>query len=189
MELLCEPDAVPPPGAEVLISYGDKPNEELLFIYGFVEKNNPHDALVLQPPWMLKEAAAADAAAAAATTAGGKKQRKTPKVEEKVTTEAERVEAELEAEVRGARVTLRRLRGLPNQVILPATPPAGGVNALPKDVVSTLEVWGLTPQALEAELHAELGAKLGDATAEDTEATAESRVWAVALHVVTQAAA
>jgi hypothetical protein len=25
--------------------------EELLFVYGFVEKNNPHDALVLQAPW------------------------------------------------------------------------------------------------------------------------------------------
>jgi hypothetical protein len=25
--------------------------EELLFMYGFVEKNNPHDALVLQAPW------------------------------------------------------------------------------------------------------------------------------------------
>jgi hypothetical protein len=76
-------------------------------------------------------------------------------------TQAEAVEAELEAEVRGARMTLRRVRGLPNQVILPATPPAGGITALPKDVVSTLEVWGLSPQALEAELHAELGGTLG----------------------------
>ena len=76
-------------------------------------------------------------------------------------TQAEAVEAELEAEVRGARMTLRRVRGLPNQVILPATPPAGGITALPNDVVSTLEVWGLSPQALEAELHAELGGTLG----------------------------
>lgn len=56
MELLCEPGAVPAPGTEVLISYGEKPNEELLFTYGFVEKNNPHDALVLQPPWQGKYA-------------------------------------------------------------------------------------------------------------------------------------
>ena len=32
------------------ISYGDKPNEELLFVHGFAERDNPHDKLVLRAP-------------------------------------------------------------------------------------------------------------------------------------------
>ena len=36
VQLLCEPRYVPAPGSEVFISYGEKSNEELLFLYGFV---------------------------------------------------------------------------------------------------------------------------------------------------------
>ena len=38
IELLCEPGNVPEPGREILISYGDKSNEELLFVHGFAER-------------------------------------------------------------------------------------------------------------------------------------------------------
>jgi len=34
----------------VAINYGDKSNEELLFLYGFVEENNPHDVLMVPCP-------------------------------------------------------------------------------------------------------------------------------------------
>ncbi|KAI8614635.1 hypothetical protein BC830DRAFT_1126519 [Chytriomyces sp. MP71] len=39
-----------PPNRELHISYGDKPNAELLFIHGFTLANNPHDSIVFQAP-------------------------------------------------------------------------------------------------------------------------------------------
>ena len=47
--MLGEFGSLPAPGEEVVISYGDKTNEELLFVHGFADRDNPHDALVLQP--------------------------------------------------------------------------------------------------------------------------------------------
>ena len=140
--------SVPGPGEEVLISYGDKPNEELLFVHGFAERENPHDALVLHPHWM-KHADDDDDGGGG----GGGPGKKT--FDE--TTAEGRAAAELDAEVRGARLTLSRVRGIPLQVILPQHPPPGGLKDLPTDVVRTLEVWGFTPEALEAELHASFG--------------------------------
>ena len=51
--MLGEFGSLPAPGEEVVISYGDKTNEELLFVHGFADRDNPHDALVLQPPWAV----------------------------------------------------------------------------------------------------------------------------------------
>ncbi|ACO60669.1 predicted protein [Micromonas commoda] len=92
VELLGEFGSLPAPGEEVVISYGDKTNEELLFVHGFADRDNPHDALVLQPPWA---------------------------------------------------------------VVLPAVPPARGLAGLDETTVDTLTLWGLSPKALEYELHAE----------------------------------
>ncbi|GAQ87222.1 hypothetical protein KFL_003390120 [Klebsormidium nitens] len=39
-----------PPATQVCISYGDKSNEELLFLYGFALPANPHDRLLLHAP-------------------------------------------------------------------------------------------------------------------------------------------
>ena len=172
VELVCEAQWMPAPGAEVLISYGEKANEELLFIHGFVERNNPHDVLVLHPPWVQKAAAAAAAAAAATATTSSKKRKINPPASQ--TEQAERVAAELEEEVRRSRVTLCRIRGLPNQVVLPASPPARQLAALSREVVGTLEVWGFTPQALEAELFAELGGTLGSTAEKEAEAAAKA---------------
>lgn len=50
-----DPAAGPvPPGAELLISYGDRSNDQLLQYYGFVEAGNPHDSfLVDQQSFLL----------------------------------------------------------------------------------------------------------------------------------------
>jgi hypothetical protein len=50
VRLVCPCGAPLRAGQEVTISYGDKSNEELLFLYGFVEADNPHDALMLACP-------------------------------------------------------------------------------------------------------------------------------------------
>ncbi|EFJ20084.1 hypothetical protein SELMODRAFT_52721, partial [Selaginella moellendorffii] len=46
-------DVVFPPGSEVLINYGDKGNEELLFLYGFVEEDNSNDYVMVHFPKMF----------------------------------------------------------------------------------------------------------------------------------------
>jgi hypothetical protein len=40
--------SAPAPGSEVGMNYGDKGNEELLMLYGFVQDNNPHDYVMVQ---------------------------------------------------------------------------------------------------------------------------------------------
>lgn len=55
-------DATIPADKEILISYGNKGNEELLFLYGFVVEDNPDDYLMLHFP---KEALDQDACAEA----------------------------------------------------------------------------------------------------------------------------
>jgi hypothetical protein len=40
--------AVPQPGSEVAMNYGDKGNEELLMLYGFVQDSNEHDYVMVQ---------------------------------------------------------------------------------------------------------------------------------------------
>ena len=38
------------PGTEVTINYGDKSNEELLYLYGFAQEDNPHDIIMVACP-------------------------------------------------------------------------------------------------------------------------------------------
>ncbi|GJP75058.1 hypothetical protein CLOP_g5557 [Closterium sp. NIES-67] len=50
-DAVCLLQVLPPVGSnEVTISYGDKGNEELLFLYGFAIRNNPHERLMLNYP-------------------------------------------------------------------------------------------------------------------------------------------
>jgi hypothetical protein len=48
--LVCPRGTRLPPGTEITISYGDKSNEELLFLYGFALKDNPADTLMVACP-------------------------------------------------------------------------------------------------------------------------------------------
>lgn len=50
MSLVCPRAGVPRPGAEVTINYGDKSNEELLFLYGFALEDNPAEVLTMMCP-------------------------------------------------------------------------------------------------------------------------------------------
>ncbi|CAI5479754.1 unnamed protein product [Closterium sp. Yama58-4] len=61
-DAVCLLQVVPPVGGnEVTISYGEKGNEELLFLYGFAIPNNPHQRLMLNyPPAHLQEDPRAD---------------------------------------------------------------------------------------------------------------------------------
>ena len=138
IELVCVRGCVPAPGEELKISYGDKPNEELLFVHGFAERDNPHDKLVLRAP----AGPSAGTRASAPDAARGA------------------LDAEIEREAATARSTLSKLLGLPPQVILPATPPAS-LRALPRDTRDALAVWGATPTQLDGWLRRELDARLG----------------------------
>ena len=143
IELVCVRGSVPAPGEELKISYGDKSNEELLFVHGFAERDNPHDKLVLRAP------AGPSAASAGAPGAARGESRET-----------DSLDAEIEREAATARLTLLKLLGLPPQVILPATPPAS-LKALPRDTRDALAVWGATPTQLDKWLRRELDARLG----------------------------
>ena len=143
IELVCVRGSVPAPGEELKISYGDKSNEELLFVHGFAERDNPHDTLVLRAP------AGPSAASAGAPGAARGESRET-----------DSLDAEIEREAATARLTLLKLLGLPPQVILPATPPAS-LKALPRDTRDALAVWGATPTQLDKWLRRELDARLG----------------------------
>ena len=48
--LVCSSNARLKPGNEITINYGDKSNEELLFLYGFVQENNNNDVLMVPCP-------------------------------------------------------------------------------------------------------------------------------------------
>jgi hypothetical protein len=48
--LLCPKGARLRPGQEITMDYGQKSNEELLFLYGFVEDSNPNDSLMVACP-------------------------------------------------------------------------------------------------------------------------------------------
>lgn len=50
IRLVCPSGAGLCQGQEVTINYGDKSNEELLFLYGFVEEDNSHDVLMVACP-------------------------------------------------------------------------------------------------------------------------------------------
>ncbi|PRW58784.1 ribulose-1,5 bisphosphate carboxylase oxygenase large subunit N- chloroplastic isoform X1 [Chlorella sorokiniana] len=50
VSLVCPRRGVPRPGSEITINYGDKSNEELLFLYGFAVQDNPHEVLTLMCP-------------------------------------------------------------------------------------------------------------------------------------------
>eukprot|EP00850_Spirogloea_muscicola_P003668 SM000015S01168 [mRNA] locus=s15:99383:103370:- [translate_table: standard] len=50
MYLVTGPGVTLAPDQEVCISYGNKSNEELLFLYGFVIKDNPHDHVMIHYP-------------------------------------------------------------------------------------------------------------------------------------------
>ena len=152
VELLGEANGAAAPGEEVLISYGDKSNEELLFVHGFAERDNPHDALVLQPAWV---------------TAGG---------DDDLIAGESSAERELRIEADKSRDALRKFKGLPSQIVLPAVPPARGLAGLDEQTVSTLEVWGLEPKALEYELHVEVAIRLAGLTEKDAREDAERTV-------------
>ena len=130
IELLCEPGNVPEPGREILISYGDKSNEELLFVHGFAERDNPAHALVLQSP-----------RARIAQTPEART------LHPPSSDDAASLAAEVDAEARTARETLRRLRGLPAHVTLPANPPAGGLSAISEERRGVARDLGVLPGA------------------------------------------
>lgn len=48
--LMCPKGARIRPGQELTMDYGQKSNEELLFLYGFVEDSNPNDSLMIACP-------------------------------------------------------------------------------------------------------------------------------------------
>eukprot|EP00850_Spirogloea_muscicola_P021693 SM000258S09109 [mRNA] locus=s258:161257:165347:- [translate_table: standard] len=50
MYLVTGPGVTLAPDQEVCISYGNKSNEELLFLYGFVIEDNPHDHVMIHYP-------------------------------------------------------------------------------------------------------------------------------------------
>ena len=143
IELVCVRGSVPAPGEELKISYGDKSNEELLFVHGFAERDNPHDTLVR-------------------ARAGGtlRRVRRRAGAARGESRETDSLDAEIEREAATARLTLLKLLGLPPQVILPATPPAS-LKALPRDTRDALAVWGATPTQLDKWLRRELDARLG----------------------------
>ena len=160
IELLGEFGSLPAPGEEVVISYGDKTNEELLFVHGFADRDNPHDALVLQPPW------AVDGIGEGGFTDGNKKELSKETKEER----------ELRIEANRSREALRKFRGLPSQVVLPAVPPARGLAGLDETTVDTLTLWGLSPKALEYELHAEVATRLAGLSEREAREDAERTV-------------
>ena len=163
IELVCVRGSVPAPGEELKISYGDKSNEELLFVHGFAERDNPHDTLVLRAP------AGPSAASAGAPGAARGESRET-----------DSLDAEIEREAATARLTLLKLLGLPPQVILPATPPAS-LKALPRDTRDALAVWGVTPTQLDKWLRRELDARLGGGGGGDAAPLDEASRSAAAL--------
>jgi hypothetical protein len=131
--LLAEPGHVPEPGAEILISYGAKPNEELLFVHGFVDPANEHDALVLRAP-------------------GG------DRGDDDASDASSELASSLASETRRARDALIALRGSDPRVTLPATPPRRGLDDLPAAALATLEAWGFSRARLDAELRREWAA-------------------------------
>lgn len=50
IQLVCPRGCRMQPGTEITINYGDKSNEELLFLYGFAQEGNPHDVLMVACP-------------------------------------------------------------------------------------------------------------------------------------------
>lgn len=161
VELVCEPGSVPGPGAEVKISYGDKPNEELLFIHGFAERDNPSDKLVLRAP------AVGDA------RIKGKKNKKNETPETKLA-------LEIQAESNTARVHLMKLLGLPAQVILPAQPPKN-FNEIPSETKTQLAVWGVAPNALDEWLRCELEVRLSGMNGDAKTPMDENAIHSAAL--------
>jgi len=165
IELVCVRGSVPAPGEELRISYGDKTNEELLFVHGFAERDNPHDKLVLRAP----------AGRSDEKKSGQRRRRENKKENEKAASAS--LDAEIAREAETARLHLLKLLGLPPQVILPATPPAS-LKALPKDTTDALAVWGATPTQLDKWLRHELDARLGGDGSADGSADGDPRVAA-----------
>jgi hypothetical protein len=50
VQLVCPRGSKITPGSEITINYGDKSNEELLFLYGFAQEDNTHDVLMVACP-------------------------------------------------------------------------------------------------------------------------------------------
>ena len=149
--LLAEPGHVPEPGAEILISYGAKPNEELLFVHGFVDPANAHDALVLRAPGGGGgDDDASDASSSASDAASS--------ASDAASSASSELASSLASETRRARDALIALRGSDPRVTLPATPPRRGLDDLPATTLATLEAWGFSPARLDAELRREWAA-------------------------------
>lgn len=56
LQLVCPVGSKLLPGDEITIDYGDKSNEQLLFLYGFVQEDNPNDTLMIACPLPPREA-------------------------------------------------------------------------------------------------------------------------------------
>jgi hypothetical protein len=115
---------VPAPGQEVTIDYGDKSNEQLLFLYGFAELDNPAEVLTLifplPPPGEWDETLAA------------------------------RVEL---LQRRGLRPQLHlSAADLAASCATGSTKDENASSPLPEGVMETLEVFMLSPQQLQQEL-------------------------------------
>lgn len=50
VRLVCRKGCRLVPGTEVTINYGNKSNEELLYLYGFAQEDNPHDVIMVACP-------------------------------------------------------------------------------------------------------------------------------------------
>jgi hypothetical protein len=50
IQLVCPRGSKIPPGNEITINYGNKSNEELLYLYGFAQEENKHDVLMVACP-------------------------------------------------------------------------------------------------------------------------------------------
>lgn len=50
IQLVCPRGSTMPPGKEITINYGNKSNEELLYLYGFAQEENKHDVLMVACP-------------------------------------------------------------------------------------------------------------------------------------------
>ncbi|KAL4859907.1 Mannan endo-1 [Chlorella vulgaris] len=124
VSLVCPRWGVPAPGQEVTIDYGDKSNEQLLFLYGFAELDNPAEVLTLifplPPPGEWDETLAA------------------------------RVEL---LQRRGLRPQLHlSAADLAASCATGSTKDGNASSPLPEGVMETLEVFVLSPQQLQQEL-------------------------------------
>ena len=164
VELLGEFGATPAPGEEVVISYGDKTNEELLFVHGFADRDNPHDALVLQPPWVIDEFGEGGD-----LNDGMKKVSSAPQGT---------LEGDAGAEDGGESIEggSSKVQGLPRTGGAPRGAPRAGPRGPRRRRREDARTVGLVPRALELELHAEVATRLAGLSEREAREDAERTV-------------